>query len=159
MSKTLKFRRQPIRKHFNVFTACLKVVLNWILLLLKMNTFSFNSTYVSVFSLWLNSLLILIPGSIIRKIVSLLCDLHFLRSPSNQHSMRSTRWHDRRRMGQHYSVSNELDIAEFNLEPNGNWVVRFRARIIIIRQDWKLKRVADIIEEVTLSLCNLVQLV
>ena len=127
----MQFRQQQIRKHFNVLTACLKVVLNWILFLPQMNAFTFDSTsYVSLFSLWVYSLLIFIPGSIIHKIVSLRCDLHFLRSPSSQHTTRSTRWRDRRRMDQHYSVSSELDLTEFNLEPNGNWVVCFRAGII-----------------------------
>ena len=118
MSTTLRiqFRRQPIRKHFNVLTACLKVLFNGILLRPKMNSFSFNSTYNSLFSLGVYSLLIFIPGSIIRKIVSLWCDLHLLRCPSSQHTTRSTIWHDRRWTDWLYSVNSELDLIEFNLE-------------------------------------------
>ena len=154
MSKTLKFRRQPIRKHFNVLTACLKVLLNWILFRLKMGTFSFNPTYVSVFSLWVKSLLFLIP--------SIKChfDVIYISSKALRANTHRGRPDDMTDSGWvSNSMSSELDLTEFNLESNGNWVVRFGARIVIIRQDWKLIRDADIIEEVALSLCNLVQLV
>ena len=108
MSKTLKFRRQPIRKHFNVLTACLKVLLNWILFRLKMSTFSFNPTYVSVFSLWVNSLLFFIP--------SIKChfDVIYISSEALRANTQRGRPDDMTDSGWvSNSMSSELDLTEF----------------------------------------------
>ena len=48
-TETWIFTLPRICKHFIVITACLKVVLNWIRLRLKMYGFSFNSSDVSLF--------------------------------------------------------------------------------------------------------------
>ena len=99
-------------------------------------------TYVSLFLFWVYSLLIFISDSIIRKIVSLRCVLHFLRSTSGQHTTRPTRWHYRRRtdLTSIWTVSWILEAMVSDMSVRGRIII---ASSSLSKQDWKLKRVAE----------------
>ena len=99
-------------------------------------------TYVSLFLFWVYSLLIFISDSIIRKIVSLRCDLHFLRSTSGQHTTRPTKWLDRRRtdLTSIWTVSWILEAMVTDMSVRGRIIITSSS---LSKEDWKLKRVAE----------------
>ena len=138
-----KQAQQPISENFNFLTVCPKVVLNWILLRLKMDASSLNSTYVSFFCFYPTLY------NIVLRIVSFRCDSRSLKRRTKPRGV----------------LTNSILWTVYWIWPRLEKIATecsLIAKFIIVAaslSDWKLKRVPAVITKAALSLHRLVQLV